>query len=90
MEGDEKQEYSCSTNYILKLGLISKINVQIFRSLKGLVRCGNRLVGKCLCLESNISSQSQKRHVGTVIGTECHCKVRFCICFSEYIRALQT
>ena len=46
-----------------------------YRSLSGVVSCGGaRLVGRCLCLDTSQGAKI-KRQVGTVVGTQCHCKV---------------
>ena len=42
-----------------------------YRSVTGMVSCGdNRMVGRCLCLLGR-----GQRVLGSVIGSQCHCKV---------------
>jgi len=46
-----------------------------YRSSRGLVTCGQRMVGKCLCLDPDQPQRSrERRQVGTVEGNQCHCK----------------
>ena len=46
-----------------------------YRSEAGLVSCGEvRLVGRCLCLDTSPGAKL-RRQLGTVVGTQCRCKV---------------